>query len=87
MTPTIGRIVHYTLNGADVSMISGSASHSRNPVSAGQVYPAMIVRTWGDTPDSAVNLQVFLDGDGSYWATSRQCGEGEGHWAWPPRAA
>lgn len=45
-TPTIGRIVHYVLN------------EGRN---AGEERPAIIVRTWGDTPESCVQLQVFTD--------------------------
>lgn len=58
----------------------------RNPVSVGDVYAATVVRVFDSTGGTA-NLQVWLDGDMSYWATSR--GEGEpgetGRWIWPPR--
>lgn len=74
ITPSIGRIVHY--RGADYDGFSGERS-------------AIIVRTWGTTPESSVNLQVFLDGGNDnpaqnagpvYWATSRPQGTGAGQW-------
>ena len=87
--PTIGRIVHYTLNAGDVDVIrqqrAAAGMTGANSVSVGQAYPAVIVRAWGDSPTSAVNLQVLLDGPDTYWATSRTEGEGEFYWAWPPR--
>lgn len=64
----------------------GHVAHIGNQVAAGEVYAATIVRAWGDTPESAVNLQVHMDGNDSFWATSRTVGDGEGHWSWPPRA-
>jgi|SRR5579885_1572803 len=45
--PQIGDIVHYVLS-----------KDSRND---GEHRPAIIVRTWGNTPKSAVQLQVFTD--------------------------
>ena len=91
-TPTIGRIVHYTLSESDVALIkdlrermAGIVPTVGNVVEPGQVYPAMIVRTWSDAPIAYVNLQVFLDGNHVYWATSRQAGVGDGHWEWPQR--
>lgn len=86
MKPSIGRIVHYTIAEHDLAQLTKDASVKRNAVEVGHVYPAMIVRTWGDTEGSSVNLQVFLDGDCSYWATSRGEGDGHGQWSWPPRA-
>lgn len=85
--PSIGRIVHYKLSSGDVSLILSKHQDrsSCNQAAIGDVYPAMIVRIWGDDP--YVNLQVFLDGDCSYWATSRTEGEDEGHWVWPERVA
>lgn len=87
--PTIGRIVHYTLNGYDVGAIDrlyprvdDTGRWLRNAVAEGQVYPALVVRAFGG---SAANLQVFLDGDATYWATSRVEGEGPARWSWPPR--
>lgn len=107
MQPTIGRIVHYTLNEGDAVAINrrrtdftafqrtlaapvesgdrgatGHVAHVGNQVRAGDVCAAVIVRTFGG---SAANLQVLLDGTDTYWATSRSEGEGESHWAWPPR--
>ena len=79
---TIGRIVHYTLSKQDVLLI-GSQDRLGNHVAAGQVYPAVVVRVF----DGGVgaNLQVFLDGNDTYWATSRLKGEEPGTWAWPER--
>lgn len=81
--PTLGRIVHYTLADHDVAAINDQHpdSRTRNPVNAGDTFPAMVVRDWG----GSVNLQVFLDGSASYWATSRKEGDGPGTWAWPTR--
>jgi hypothetical protein len=84
--PTIGRFVHYTLSAQDAALVSErrkrQGAHA-NAVEAGQVLPMLIVRTWGDTPESCVNGQVFLDGDDVLWVTSRSVGEGPGHFAWP----
>lgn len=86
--PTIGRIVHYTLSAQDVNaikngrLVASTGSHQANDVAAGQVYPAIVVRTFGG---DAANLRVFLDGIDLYWATSRGEGDGEGQWIWPPR--
>lgn len=89
MTPSIGRVVHYTLNQQDADQINrrraDSATHAGNHVQDGDVYPAVIVRIFGETPESAVNLQVFLDGNDTFWATSRTLGDGPFHWTWPER--
>lgn len=61
---------------------TGHVAHVGNHAQAGDVCPAMVVRTFGGP---AANLQVQLDGTDTYWATSRSEGEGEGHWVWPPR--
>lgn len=61
----------------------GAQAHAGNSVSPGDVYPAMIVRVWGNTEGSMCNLQVFLDGNDVLWATSRSEGEGEAHWQAP----
>jgi hypothetical protein len=92
-SPSIGRIVHYTLNEVDARNIShprqqaqgngyagiGIQIHNGNPVKEGDVFPAVVVRDWG----GSVNLKVLLDGDDTYWATSRSEGEDAGTWAWP----
>jgi hypothetical protein len=49
--PQIGDIVGYTLP---------DGAHP------GDIRPALIVRTWGDTSDARVNLQVFTDGTNDY---------------------
>ncbi|WP_433368340.1 hypothetical protein ACQPZX_41370 [Actinoplanes sp. CA-142083] len=85
MQPTIGRIVHYTLNDTDANLIQQRRTTDgtiANTTSEGQTYPATVVRTFGG---EAANLQVHLDGPDTYWATSRTPGEGPGHWAWPAR--
>lgn len=101
MKPTIGRIVHYKLSAHDAEAINrrraevgaappantGFQAHVGNTAQAGQVFPATIVRVFdpeGDTGTS--NLQVSLDGNDVYWATSRKAGDEEGAWSWPPRA-
>ncbi|MDP9185616.1 MAG: hypothetical protein M3O29_08120 [Actinomycetota bacterium] len=76
------------LNAAGVTLASqglGPQIHIGNGVQAGDVYPAMIVRTWGGTRGSSVQLQVFLDGNDTFWATSVSEGDGERNWQWPPR--
>lgn len=105
-TPSIGRIVHYTLseqdaaqinkrradaknlNGAGVTLASqglGPQIHIGNEVHPGEVFPAILVRSWAATAYASQNLQVFLDGNDTFWATSVTEGDGERHWAWPPR--
>ena len=86
MLPSIGRIVQYTLTEQDASAIYiGRSNRHGNTAEAGDIYPAMIVRVWADTPTetTAVNLQVFVDGNDTYWATSRHQGEGPGCWVSP----
>jgi hypothetical protein len=102
MKPTIGRIVHFSLHAEHAKAInkrrtdarssgittqaSGAVVHVGNDAREGDVYPAMIVRTWGEREDSPVQLQVFLDGSDTYWATSVPHGDQPGTWSWPPRA-
>ena len=62
---------------------NGVVVHVGNPVSEGDVYPMIITRCWGTTPESGVNGQVLLDGDDTFWATSVSVGEGPRHFAWP----
>lgn len=83
--PSIGRIVHYRLSDHDAKEINKQrveAGHTGNRAEAGQTYPAMIVRTFGGT---TCNLQVYLDGPDTYWATSRAEGDQDFTWCWPPR--
>ena len=63
----------------------GAQAHIGNQVSAGDTFPAMIVKTWGKTEGSCCQLQVFLDGNDTLWATSRSEGDLAGMWSVPPR--
>lgn len=89
--PSVGRIVHYKLAQHDVvaidrqhPMIDANGQRTtRNPVSTGDVYPAMVVHVFAAA--ECANLQVFLDGDCSHWATSAPEGDEPGQWSWPPR--
>lgn len=94
--PTIGRTVHYRASADDAVRINkrrkdayksgayaqedGTIAHVGNDVAEGQVFPAVIVRVWNV---GSVNLQVLMDGNDVYWATSRSEGEDPGQWAWP----
>ncbi len=49
---------------------TGFVAHFGNQASEGDVYPAVVVRDW-DEAAGTVNLQVLLDGNDTYWATSR----------------
>ena len=73
------------LNGAGVTLASqelGPQIHIGNPVESGQVLPAIIVGVWAV---GSVQLQVFLDGNDTFWAASVSEGEGQRNWSWPPR--
>jgi hypothetical protein len=61
---------------------TGHQAHIGNHAAAGDVYPAIVVRTF-DPAVTTANLQVFLDGNDTYWATSRPEGEGPGTWREP----
>lgn len=100
-TPSIGRIVHYKLTWTDMNTINdavngGAGKLAANVPRVGDVYPAMIVRTWGGTAASSVQLQVFIDGNFTIWATSVCAAEHspdhgpdnphpERSYIWPPR--
>lgn len=65
----------------------GAQAHIGNRVAPGDVLPAMVVRV---LPGDQVNLQVFLDGNDVFWATTRaEAAPGRtepGRWHWPARA-
>lgn len=102
-TPTIGRIVHYTLSTMDADLINkrrkdatahmgehrdaatGVMVHVGNEVHVGDVFPMLITHVWSEAA-SLVNGTVLLDGNDTYWATSRRVGEGPGFYAWPGRS-
>jgi hypothetical protein len=76
------------LNAAGVTLASqglGPQIHIGNSVAAGDVFPAIVVRRWSDVPTSVIQLQVFLDGNDTYWAASVPEGDAPGNWSWPPR--
>lgn len=81
-TVTLGRVVLYTLSAQDADAINGTHSLKRNTAREGDVYPAVVVRVW---TAPLVNLQVWYDGAGTYWGTSRTEGDKPGTWRWPPR--
>lgn len=98
--PSIGRIVHYRLTAQDAADINrrrkdfhesrsaddqtGFVGHVGNHAAEGDVFPATIVRVWEEST-IICNLQVQLDGNDTYWATSRAEGDEPGNWCWPPR--
>ncbi len=65
----------------------GAQAHIGNTVNAGDEFPATVVRVWDQ---DNVNLQVLLDGNDVYWATTIPPVAGDatsaaGCWRWPPR--
>ncbi|MBL8820811.1 MAG: hypothetical protein JNL58_32640, partial [Planctomyces sp.] len=75
----------YTLTQEDIDKNNIASGN----VKAGDVCPAIIVRTWGTDAHSAVNLRVFTDGPKDIWVTSASynpevTSKGR-HWHWPPR--
>jgi hypothetical protein len=60
---------------------TGHQAHVGNHAAAGDVYPALVVRVFGVVPTA--NLQVFLDGNDTHWATSRMQGDEPGTWRLP----
>lgn len=101
MIPSPGRTVAYTLTEQDAEQINRRRRHARasdaasgesgvvihvgNDAHEGDVYPMVIVRCWGNSESSAVNGQVLLDGNDTFWATSRGQGDGPGRWHEFPR--
>lgn len=63
----------------------GAQAHIGNEVREGDVFPMLITRVWGNDPTSAVNGQVFLDGNDVFWATSVRAGEGPRTFSWAVR--
>jgi|ERR1019366_3402535 hypothetical protein len=76
-------------NDAKVSKIastnSGAMVHVGNDVRGGDIFPMIITRIWSENPDlnTAVNGQVFLDGNDLYWTTSVKQGTELGQWQDP----
>ena len=92
--PKVGDAVLYKLSSYDVDAIEAAraernaaipGSFSRaNQVHAGDIYHATVVRTFDSDDDTTtavgnnINLSVQLDGDDTYWATSRREGDIDG---------
>lgn len=95
-TPTLGRTVLYRASADDAVVINkrrkdahvsgvwrgetGVIAHVGNEVVEGQLFPGTVVRVW---QHGTVNLQIQLDGNDIFWATSRAEGDAPGMWAWP----
>lgn len=58
---------------------TGHQLHVGNHAAEGDQYPAVIVRVF-NAEGTTANLQVTLDGNDTYWATSRQAGDGPGRY-------
>jgi hypothetical protein len=89
IAPRRGLWVDYALASYDVEAIAAQRDRAGralvgNPANGGDVYPMLITRPWGDTPTSAVNGQVFLDGNDALWVTSRQQDENAAPGGQPP---
>lgn len=95
---TEGRIVQYVLSASDADEINrrrvakthepgwpaGAQAHTGNRALEGDVLPMVVCRVWHESLVS-VNGQVFLDGNDTFWATSRHEGTEPGTWHWPKR--
>lgn len=62
---------------------NGVMVHVGNTVHAGDVFPMVIARVWGNEERSLVNGQVLLDGSDTFWACSVGVGDEAGMWSWP----
>lgn len=65
---------------------TGAQVHVGNEVHEDDVFPLIITRVWGSTPNAAFNGQVFLDGNDLYWVTSTSIGTRAGECQWPARS-
>ena len=60
-------------------LFTGHVGHTGNSARADDLAPAIVVRAF-DEPSPSANLQVLLDGNDTYWATSRSHGMQAGQW-------
>ncbi|MEU0332239.1 hypothetical protein [Streptomyces sp. NPDC006193] len=95
-TPAAGDVVLYRLTEHDAANINrrrkdfgtsnsadsrtGFIGHVGNSVQEGDALPAVIVRVWAESTITC-NLQVLLDGNDTFWATSRPEGTTAGTWS------
>lgn len=61
----------------------GAQAHIGNEAKEGEVFPMLITKVWGNDSNSAVNGQVFLDGNDVLWVKSVTPGGGERGFSWP----
>ena len=64
---------------ADRTAYTGHIAHVGNRAAEGDVCAAEVVRVFPNA-GTAANLQVKLDGNDTFWATSRCRGDGPGFW-------
>jgi len=65
-----GRVVYFVFDETSAHSVAeerAAFGDKGNQVKAGDIYPAMVVRTWGN---DNINLKVMLDGPDTFWATS-----------------
>jgi len=67
------------------SAANGTVIHMGSTVTEGRRFPMIITAVHGDAPTSAINGQVFLDGNDSLWVTSVTLGDQPGNYSWPSR--
>ncbi len=87
MTAYQGKPVLYTLSESDVIAIKADRDRTGargNTPGVGDVCGAFIAKLWNPT---YANLTVFLDGQDTYWATSKQLGTSAGCWYDPTDTA
>lgn len=80
MVPTLGRVVLYNTTEEQQKKMESNPN-----CNVQKQLPAIVVAVWGDTEESAINLNVQNDGEGSFWVTSATKGDNAGNWNWPPR--
>ena len=83
--PGIGTMVTYTLTTEDTLSINArrflqSSGRQGNVPAHGDTCPALVVAVPNPNTPTAVNLQVFLDGNDTHWATDIHPGTGPGFW-------
>lgn len=87
--PTIGRIVIYALNSADVDRIQSrrrSGLFNGEPAGNGLEYPMLVTAVEGAGEEVTVSGQVFLNGNDTHWVHRISEGDGPGFYRWPARA-
>ena len=79
MAPVLGQQVFYIVTDEEITTMNNQSNCNSQ-----QILPATIVAVWGDTPESAVNIKIHLDGEGDLWKTSITQGTSPGDWKMPP---